>query len=409
VFDIARQMSDANKVLSAMCQHYRVSKTLLIEETGSKYVALSSEVPTKHGLNASGIIFDELHAQPNRDLWDVLSTSVGSRKQPMTVAITTAGHDRNSICREQYEYAIKVRDGIINDSSFLTVIYEAADDDDWTSPEVWAKANPNLGISIKLEYLEQKCKEAQESPAKENTFKRLHLNIWTEQDVRWLSMARWDACIGDTNIDDLAGEKCFAGLDMASTTDIAALVLYFPHTDSLLPFFWIPRENAHARERRDRVPYLQWAQSEHIRMTDGNVIDYDVIRKDIVELGERYNICDIAIDRWNSTQLQNQLDGDGFNVVQFGQGYASMSAPTKELERLILQGALQHSGNPVLRWMASNVSVEIDAADNMKPSKKKSTEKIDGVVAAIMAIGRAMTATDSTSVYAEHGIQVIRA
>jgi phage terminase large subunit-like protein len=232
-------------------------------------------------------------------------------------------------------------------------------------------------------------------------------------------MEKWDAC-GPVPIDEakLTGQRCVAGLDLSSTTDITALVLVFPVDDKsgkqgeltssegnliVLPFFWIPVEGARQRERRDRVPYLTWAREGLIEMTPGNVVDYDVIRKRINELSERFDIEEIALDRWNATHLATQLSGDGFEMVAFGQGYRDMTAPTKEMEKLVLCGRLQHGGHPVLRWMASNVAVETDAAGNLKPSKKKSIERIDGIVAAIMALGRAMLVPQFRSVYETRG------
>ncbi len=363
-------------------------------------------------MTAHGIIIDELHAQPNRELVDVLTTSTAARRQPLIVYITTADFDRDSICNEKYDYACKVRDGVIDDPAFLPVIYEASSDADWTDPQVWAAANPNLGVSVSQEYLERECQRAQETPTYENTFKRLHLNMKTQQDVRWLSLEQWDAC-GGVEIDPnaLEGKECFAGLDLSTTTDVSALVLLFKEDDgevALLPRFWVPADNARKRERRDRVPYQTWARQGFIEMTEGNVVDYDVIRRRINELGERFKIREIAIDRWNATQLAVQLQGDGFEVVTFGQGFRDMSGPTKELEKLVISGKLRHGRHPVLRWMASNVSVETDAAGNLKPSKKKSTERIDGIVASIMALGRAMLQPQRRrSFYETHDLLVI--
>jgi phage terminase large subunit-like protein len=269
------------------------------------------------------------------------------------------------------------------------VLYEAALDDEWTSPKVWARVNPNLGVSISEEYLERECRRAKEQPAYVNTFKRLHLNIKTQAEVLWLPMERWDACEDEFHPDDLEGKECWAGLDLASTTDLTAFVLYFPEDGNrVLPFFWVPREGALQRERRDRVPYTAWAREGHLTLTEGNVCDYDAVRARINELGEMFDIKEIAFDRWGAQQLVTNLKEDGHEVVAFGQGYASLSAPSKELEKLILSGELQHDGHPVLRWCASNVMVEMDSAGNIKPSKKKSTERIDGIVALVMAIGR---------------------
>ncbi|MGB7479862.1 MAG: terminase TerL endonuclease subunit [Burkholderiaceae bacterium] len=386
VFEMAKGMADASAALRSRVKSYK--RSITVQATASSYKVLSADAFTKHGLNASCIIFDELHAQPNRELWDVLTTSTGARKQPLTVAITTAGYDRHSICYELYSHACKVRDGILIDDAFLPVIYEAGKDDDWQDPATWHKAHPSLGVSVQESYLAAECLKAQQMPAYENTFRRLMLNQWTEQATRWLSMEAWDKCGGD--LPDLAGMACYAGLDLSTTTDISALVLAFPvgGTVHLLPFFFVPQEGVKKRSERDRVPYDQWIKQGHIIATPGAVIDYDYIRAKLNELAERYQIKEIAIDRWNAAQLSTQLSGDGFEMIGFGQGFASMSSPTKELEKRIIAGEINHGGNPVLRWMASNVATEQDAAGNVKPSKKKSTERIDGIVAAIMCLGR---------------------
>jgi len=385
-FDVAKQMVEAESELRARSEVFK--NAITVAETGSGYRVLSSDSFTKHGLNCSFIGADELHCWPGRDLWDTLVTSTGARRQPLTVVTTTAGFDKHSLCFELYDYAVKVRDGIIVDESFLPVIFEAGAEDDWRKPETWAKAHPGFGITVKRDYFEQECAKAQATPAYENTFRRLLLNQWTEQDSRWLAMEAWDGCKG--TLPELEGRECWAGLDLASTSDLSALVLAFPVDDKLVlvPHFWVPSERIQDRVRRDRVPYDQWVQSGFLRVTDGAVTDYDVIRSDIHELASRYRFREIAFDRWNATQLLTQLQGDGLAVVGFGQGFASMSGPAKELERRIAGRELLHDGNPVLRWMVSNVTVEQDAAGNLKPSKAKSTERIDGVVAACMAIGR---------------------
>ncbi|WP_374289585.1 terminase large subunit [Pseudomonas fluvialis] len=393
VFEQARQMVEAHPALRDRVKCYKNS--FVVEATGSVYRVLSADAYSKHGLNASAIIFDELHAQPNRELWDVLTTSTGARNQPLTFAITTAGHDKHSICYEQWEYAEKVRDGLIDDPSFLPCIFAAPTDADWRLPATWKAAHPGLGVSIKDDYFETECARARSVPAYENTFRRLLLNQWTESDSRWLSSDAWMACAGE--LPDLTGASCFAGLDLAATTDIAALVLAFPDGANtyVMPFFFVPQEAVEARSRRDRVPYDVWIRQGHMIATPGRVIDYDFIRQFINELGEKYHIKEIAFDRWNAAQISAQLEGDGFELVGFGQGFASMNAPTKELETRIIGTTLRHPDSPVLNWMAANVCVEMDAAGNLKPSKRKSTEKIDGIVAAIMALGRAMVNQDA--------------
>lgn len=375
------------------------------------YKALSAEAGSKHGFNVHLLVNDELHAHKTPELTDVLLTGMGKRSQPLAIHLTTADYEREgSICNQKHDYAKRVRDNSIdpgvgtNDPAFLPVIYEASKDDDWTDPRVWAKANPNLGVSIPLEYIERECAKARDSSAYLNTFLRLHLNVRTQSDVRWLTLEKWDACPTDADPSTLAGFPCFGGLDLSTTTDISAFVLAFPRAGggySLLCRFWVPEDNAHAREKKDRVPYSQWIREGWIKATPGNVIDYDVIRADIVALSKQYQIKEIAADRWNATQIITQLTGDGLSIVAYGQGFKDMTAPTKELEALVVSGKLDHGGNPVLRWMASNVTVEQDAAGNLKPSKAKSTERIDGIVAAIMAIGRAMVTPAAQRSYYE--------
>jgi len=407
VFEMARQMVESHPSLTKRCKVYRNS--IYVPDTASRYKVLSADAFTKHGLNAHGVIFDELHAQKNRDLWDVMLTSTGARRQPLLFAITTAGvYDPESICWEVHDYALKVRDGIIDDDEFLPVIYAAEQDDDWTDPEIWRKANPGLGISVKTDYLERECERAKEVPAAQNTFRRLHLNQWTEQETRWLDMGVWDENGGTLDEGALAGQECFAGLDLSTTTDISALALFFRGGESVMRF-WVPGDNIAKRSRNDRVPYDTWRRDGHLTATAGNVIDYDFIRAQLNELQTVYNIKQIAIDRWNATQLATQLMGDGFDVVMFGQGFASMSSPTKELEKLLLNRALNHGNHPVLRWMASNVAVKQDAAGNLKPAKDKSSERIDGIVALIMAIGLA-SQDEGSSIserYATDGILVL--
>lgn len=351
--------------------------------------ALAADAHRLHGLNVSLAIIDELHQFPDSELVDVLITGTASRRQPLVVFITTSDFDRPSVCNSKHDYASKVRDGLIADRSFLPVIFEAGPDDDWTSPEVWAKANPNLGVSVSLEYLERECRRAQAEPAYESTFRRLHLNQKTSVETRWIRLEDWDACRRE--LPNLEGRECYAGLDLSTTTDICALSLVFPIDDLLavLPFFWVPE--AKLRDKRDRVSYDYFQRAGLVTVTSGNVTDYDRIRADIGALSERYNIQELRYDRWNASSLVTQLQDDGLTLTAMGQGYVSMAGPTREFERRVLGKTLIHDGNPVLRWMLGNVMVEQDAAGNIKPTKAKSTGRIDGVVATIDAISGAMT------------------
>jgi phage terminase large subunit-like protein len=405
VFEIASGMVSAEPELLRRSTVLR--NAIVYEREGSTYKAISSDADTKHGFNTHAAVCDEVHAWPSPDLFDVLATSTGARRQPLILSITTAGHDRESLAYRKHLYALKVREGVISDPAFLPVIYAAGDDADWTDEAVWAAANPCLGVSLSLEYLRRECARAQEEPTYENTFRRLHLNQWTEQAVRWLPMAKWDAAPAMPPDEFLRSSPCWIGLDLASTLDLTAAVLVWNLPPPAGGFacrahFWIPEDNAHERERRDKVPYLTWAKQGLLTLTPGNVCDYDRVRADLLELARRHDVRGFAIDPWNSRQLSAQLAGDGANVVEFRQGFQSFADPCRQLERAVMGGALAHGANPVLRWCAANVCVEIDPAGNLKPSKRRSTERIDGIVALLMGIGLASTAAGS-SVYDGRG------
>jgi phage terminase large subunit-like protein len=311
------------------------------------------------------------------------------------LSITTAGFDRKSICWEQHAYAERCIADPTVDPAFFGCIYAASPEDDWKDEATWHKANPSLGETITVESFAADAREADQSPSKLNAFLRYRLNVWTTQDVRWLSPDAWAKCGGPLR-GDLEQREWYAGLDLASTTDLSALVLVSQDADGtfdVLPFFWVPEQNAAERTLRDKVDYVGWIRDGHIRATDGNVTDYDVIRRDIVELSKKYNIRQIGIDRWNATQLATQLQGEGLNVVGFGQGYGSMSSPSRQLENAVLSERLRHASHPVLSWMAANVAIQSDHQGNIKPSKAKSTERIDGIVSLIMGLGLHATAT----------------
>lgn len=409
VFDIARSMVQAEPEMLKRCRIYR--KAISIDSMGICYKPVSSEVKTKHGYNAHAVVVDELHAQPNRELVDALMTSTGSRRQPLVVHITTAGWDKLSICYEKYDYACKVRDGIFKDASFLPVVYEAKPTDDWTSEDIWKKANPNYGVSLKPDYIKRECERAIEQPTYENTFKRLHLNIWTSSETKWFRTESWLACGGDRITGgDLAGRICYGGLDLASTKDLAALVLVFPREDGaydVLAYCFSPQETAQKKEKEDKVPYLTWAKQGYIDLTPGTRIDYDFIQKKIIDISKKFVIIDIGYDRWNAEHLVKELSDEGFSMVEFQQGYKSLSPASKQLEIFVEQRRIRHGNNPVLNWAADNVMIEIDAAENIKPSKKKSTQRIDPIVALVMAIGRAMVAAVKESVYDTNEVKSI--
>lgn len=391
VFNEAASMVRQEPGLANVSRVLDSGKRISYTRGNSIYRAISAEAYTKWGYNAHGIIYDELHAAPNRELWDVLTTSQGARRQPLIVVITTAGYDRNSICWELHDYAVKVKKGLVIDKTFLPVIYAAEEHDDWLNEKIWHQANPALGDFRSLDEIRMLAKRATETPALEMTFRRLYLNQWVNSVERWMPIEKWDACDFNMDLEELKGRPCYAGLDLSATTDLTALSLVFPREGryDVLMRFWIPGDTAVEAERRDRVPYRAWAAQGLITLTEGNVIDYRYIREELQRLKLDYDIREIAYDRWGAAKLVQDLIEDGLVVVPFGQGYASMSPPTKELMNLVLSKKINHGGHPVLRWNADNLVVATDPAGNLKPDKSKATQKIDGCVALIMALDRA--------------------
>jgi phage terminase large subunit-like protein len=410
VFLTAAEMVRRSAILSARAKIVDSTKRIVVHGTGSFYRAIPADAAGSHGFNAGAVLFDEVHTQPNRDLWDVLTTSTGARRQPLVFAITTAGYDRNSICYELHDYALKVQAGVVNDPTFFAYVKSAPEGADWTDEAVWRACNPAIESGFRnIDEMRQMCARAKETPALENTFRRLYLNQWTRQETRWLPLAAWDECDAPIDLEALKGQSCYAGLDLASTTDIAALVLVFPQLDGtfdVLPFFWVPGDSIQQRVRRDRVPYDLWARQGHIIATEGNVIDYKSIMSKFDELARLYDVREVGFDRWGATQLVQDMSDAGLSVVAVGQGYASMSPATKQLLHLVLGKKLRHAGNPVLRWMADNMVVTTDSAGNIKPAKDKSTERIDGMVALAMAVDRAAR-VEGESVYNERGLLVL--
>lgn len=414
VFDVAVDMVEQCPALKARIKPVLSQKRLVYKPLGSFYQVLSAEAYTKHGLNVHGVVFDELHAQPNRQLFDVMTHGSGdARKQPLYFLITTAGNDQHSICYEVHQKAKDILDGRKVDSTFYPVIYGANEDEDWTDPKVWAKANPSMGITVDIEKIQIACESARQNPAEENLFRQLRLNQWVKQSVRWMPMEKWDKCSFAVEPESLKGRQCYGGLDLSSTTDITAFVLVFPpeYEDDkyiILPYFWIPEDNLELRVRRDHVPYDIWEKQGFLQTTEGNVVHYGFIENFIEELGMKYNIREIAFDRWGAVQMVQNLEGLGLTVVPFGQGFKDMSPPTKELMKLTLEEKIAHGGHPVLRWMMDNIFIRTDPAGNIKPDKEKSTEKIDGAVATIMALDRAIRCDSKIggSVYDSRGLLV---
>lgn len=386
-----------------------------IPDTASKFEPLGADLDTLDGFNVHGAIVDEIHAHKSRDLWDLLDTATGARRQPLMFGISTAGFDRQSLFFAQHEYTQKILEQVIEDDTWFGMIYTIDKGDDWQDETTWIKANPNLGVSKKWDDMRRLAATAREMPSALNAFLRMHLDVWTQSETKWIDLPHWRGCGQAVDAEGLRGRTCYGGLDLSSTTDISAFVLVFPpQADEddyqILCRFWIPDEAMRQRSRRDRVPYDVWVRQGYITATPGNVIDYDFILAQVDEDAQRYDLREIAFDRWGAARLQTQLmDMGGADfMVQFGQGFRSMSPPMKELEKLILSEKLAHGNNPVLTWMADNLVARSDPAGNIKPDKEKSREKIDGVVALIMGLDRAIRhAPRKRSVYEERGLETV--
>lgn len=398
------------------------SDNMNIPGTASKFEALGADSDTMDGLNIHGAIIDELHAHKNRGTYDVIDTATGARRQPMIFGITTAGTDRQSLCFDLHEYTEKVLSGVIEDDSFFGVIFsldyvenENGEQvlEDWEDERNWPKANPNLGVSKKWDDMRRKARKATNMPAALSAFLRLELNIWTQASAKWIPVEKWLECGQAVDPDGLRGRICYGGLDLSSNSDITAWVLVFPPEAEGDPYqvlcrFFIPQDNVYERVKNDRVPYDAWIRQGYISTTPGNVVDYDFIFAQIEKDMGTFDVAQLAFDRWGSRDVISRiqkLNDDPKFLVEFGQGYASMSPAMKDAEDLILTKRLAHGGNPVLTWMADNVVAKQDPAGNKKPDKQASREKIDGIVAWLMGLSRAIVNEGSTkSVYDERGI-----
>jgi len=417
VYGPATYMVAEEEELNTRCRVYETTKQIKLAD-GSFYKAISAEAYSKHGMSPSGVVFDEVHVQPDRELWDVLQTGMGSRQQPLTFALTTADHERPSLCNEWADYAKQIRDGYMIDPTFFPVIFEAEEEDDWESEATWKKANPNYGVSLKAAYIQDEYIKAKRSPAFENTFKRLHLNIRTQQETRVIPMDKWKKC-EEYEEYDLTKFPAVAGLDLSLCDDITAYVPVFRIPDPKKgrigredyiyitePMFWVPENNPQVA-----LQYAPWISAGYIRTTRGDIIDYKKVRKDINTFNEEHDVWEIPLDRWNAAKMGTELgEEDGNELVAFGQGFASMSEPTKYLLTLVRKGQLVHNNNPVLTWMASNAAGRTDEQDNIKlvkTTKRGGRLKIDGVICLIMALGRWLTnPSPKKSPYAERGLLV---
>ncbi|MCE5270830.1 terminase large subunit [bacterium] len=393
-----------------------VRDNLHVIDTASKFEPLGRDSKTEDGLNVHGAIIDEYHAHPDSGLYDVLRTAMGSRRQPMMFVITTAGYEKQCPCYIQREYVTSILEGVFEDDSVFGIIYtldeEEKDEkgnairpaDDWTDERTWIKANPNLNVSLKLSDLREMCREAIQSPTKQNEFKTKRLNLWTEAVIAWITQKSWNACAFPVNAEGLRGRTCYGGLDLSTVNDLTAWVLCFPPQgdDRLYQFlyrFFLPQDGLRERCLHDRVPYDLWINKGFVMATPGNVIDYSFIEAQVLEDAARYDLKEIAYDPYNASQVVLNLQDQGLKMIEFRQGFLSMSPASKDFERRVLAAEIAHGGNPVMNWMVNCATIATDPAGNIKPVKPDrmtSSKRIDGVVASIMALWRAVINEDET-------------
>lgn len=401
LFRHAAGMVENDPDLSQRVIPYYAGKSLEYRRNGSFYKAISKESKTKHGYNSHGVIVDELHVHPNSLLVDTLTSSTGTRRQPLIVYITTRDYVRPSICNEKAGYAEKVAADLVKDPEFLPVLYRMPDGAAWDDEATWKIANPNYGVSVKPEEIAREARKAKQIPRLRNEFIRLRLNGATQAEVAWIPQDLWKQCgsplIHGNDVEGwiralgLDGMKCYGAVDLGAVKDLSAFALFFPDVAALLTYFWAPKATAEKREQQEGVSYTTWSNEGLITLVPGRKVDFDYVLNQVLESGLRFNLQGIAFDRWAASSLMTKLEGEGFDVIGFGQGYKDMTPACRAFEELWLEEdpekRLKHGGHEVLAWNASNVMAETDAAGNVKLSKKKSTERIDGIVASVMAVG----------------------
>lgn len=382
--------------------------SIVYELKGGTMKPLSSDYGTHDGLNPSCGIIDEFHAHKDSGMFDVIKSAFGARRQPLMFIITTAGFNKSGVCYAYRENVIKVLRGVFEDDSLFGIIYTLDDKSEWDDPKMWIKSNPNIGVSLSADYLADQVKDAKNRPEAVRNVMTKNVNLWVDAERTWILDDAWMRCVGTTDPADLKGCACWGGLDLSNVSDITAYVLLFHENDrfQLLPFFWIPEEKMQEKIKKENINYDKWVAEGYVTVTPGNVIDYDFVKTDILRIVAQYDLRTSAYDRWNSSQTIIDLQNEGMECNPFGQGYGSMSAPTKEFEKLVLTEKIEHFGNPLLRWMLSSTVVKNDPAGNIKPDKERSTQKIDGIVASIMALGEWMTAqaTDESNPYGNRGL-----
>jgi phage terminase large subunit-like protein len=385
------------------------ARNINIMETASKFEALSAEGSTLDGLNIHFAGVDELHAHKTRAVFDVLETATGARAQPLLWLITTAGSNRAGICYEQRSYLTKILDNVTEDDTYFGIIYTIDETDDWTDPTIWEKANPNYGVSVYPDDIARLCKKATQMPSAQNNFLTKRLNVWVNADEAWMDMKAWERC-GDSNLslDDFKGEPCWVAIDLASKIDIAAMVQFFKREENYYAFchFYLPEE---ALDNPSNSQYSGWERTGRLTTTPGPMIDFDEIEDDLLKIKSEFQVIEVPYDPFQATQFATRMEKRGFKdkMLEVGATVKNFSEPMKELEALVLDGRFHHDCNPVLTWMVSNVVCHRDKKDNIYPNKERPENKIDGVVAILMALNREIRHRNKASVYEERDMVVI--
>lgn len=409
-FNSAHQFVLQDDTLASRVRAVESRKSLGHPKTKSTLKAISSEAYSKHGLNVSFFLADEIHAWPTgegRKLFKTVTDSMVKRSHPLTVIISTAGDGQGGLAWDLWNYSHKVATGEIEDPTFAPIIFAAEPEADWRDEAAWHTANPAIDAGFcSLEELRIKARRIEHFPAEIADFRRFHLNQWQEGSANpWLALEVYDAAEAMTPVEELTGRPCWIGIDLSSVEDLTAVVAAFPEGDGesrrydVLPMFFLPEANIATKGEKDRADYMRWAAEGFLTLTPGNVVDHSAIVDHVIALGEKYGVQEIAIDRWNSTAVNTALQEEGFTINQFGQGFASMAAPVKELKRAILTGHFRHGGNPLLRMCFGNVVADKDAAENEKFTKERARGRIDGAVAAAMAVGRVIANEVTPSPY----------
>jgi phage terminase large subunit-like protein len=397
-FDPIHQIVKSSPTLKKSFQ--AMQHKIIHKPSGSVFEPIANVGDAQHGRDIHGAVVDELHLHKHYDLIEAIETGTGSRVQPLILFITTADSGRRNTPYDKVRTRIdKLARGSLTDYTTYGVVFAASADDDPFAESTWKKANPGYGISPTRRYMAEAAGKAKDSPADLAAFQRLHLGLRTKQEFRYLDLAAWDVNASIVDVSRLAGRPCFGGLDLGATSDLTALVWVFPTDDGaafdVLLRCWAPEDSVDALDDRTARAATNWVKQGYLTTTPGNVTDYDYIEAAIGRDRDLFQVKEIAYDRWNAQQIVNNLLTDGAPMVQHGQGFASMSAPTKDLQRLVLTGTtdrpvVRHGGNPLLRWTVDNFAVALDPAGNVKPDKQNASDKIDPVVALIMALGRAV-------------------